>query len=171
MGWWQRLADLVGMRLNQNDQAFVESYLNDAGQFLFKQMSTVDQRHAVRVARFIIQEASFRRGVDLERLVQAALLHDAGKVRGEIGWFCRLLVGIIRRMLPGSRHKWAKRDKSSRLRYALYVDVNHASRGAYMAESLGLDPEVASLIKRHHDENPGDNDPELSLLKTADEKN
>lgn len=169
--WWLRLGDLLRLRLPRNDQVFIKSYLNEAGLFLFNQMSVVDQAHSVRVARYIIQEAAVRKGLNLDCLVQAALLHDVGKVKGEIGRGNRILVGIVRRLFPRKRHQWGRRDKTSALRYALYVDAIHPSRGGYMAESLGINPQVVALIKRHHDPDSAENDsPELSLLKLADAK-
>lgn len=56
-------------------------------------------------------------------------------------------------------------------RYALYVDLVHATRGAYMAKSLGLSPKVVSLIKRHHDPRPNFYEPELALLQEANSRN
>lgn len=176
MGWWQRLKDLLGRRLAPDDRAFVEEYLDEAGLFLFNQMSVADQRHAVRVAQSIIREVSFRRGIDLKTLIQAALLHDIGKVKGEINWFHRIAVGICRRLAPGSRRNWASADRETPFRYALYVDLIHPARGAYMAESFGLSEEVTSLIRSHHDSpNHGPSQTgqgvELQLLKHADKRN
>jgi|SRR5690554_5345901 len=171
--WWQRLGDLLRFRLPQSDLAFVQSYLNEAGLFLFNQMSVVDQKHSVRVARYIIQEAVERRGINLNCVIQAALLHDAGKVKGDIKRYNRVCVGIIRRLCPCKRHKWSSRDKQSALRYSLYVDMIHPTRGAYMAESMGIDSRVVSLIKNHHEQKPEvvAGDGELSLLQLADAKN
>lgn len=168
MGWWQRLKDLLSRRLKRSDQSFVKEYLDDAGLFLFNQMSVVDQRHAVRVARFIIKEASFQRGIDLQSLVQAALLHDLGKIKGEISRFHRIGVGLFRRLTPNLRQSWASKDRKSAFKYALYVDLVHPIRGAYMAESFGLDPRVVSLIRRHH--SPKDPGRELKMLIHADER-
>jgi|SRR5690554_272375 len=171
MGWRDRLGSMLGVRLNRKDRAFVDKNLDQAGRFLFSQMSIIDQRHTLRVARYIVKEATFQRGIDLKMLIQAALLHDAGKVKGEINWFYRILVGIIRRLFPRLRDKWAVRDKRFSFRYALYVDLVHPSRGAYMAKSLGLAPEIVSLIRRHHDPPSGKYEPELALLQEADRKN
>ena len=80
-------------------------------------------------------------------------------------------MGIIRRFFPRKRDQWARRDKTSAFRYALYVDAIHPSRGGYMAESMGIDPQVVTLIKKHHDpDSAADDTLELSLLKLADAK-
>lgn len=168
VGWFRRLSDLRGGPLSENDHALVTNYLNEAGRFLFYQMDLADQRHTVKVARYLLHEVAFRRGVDTERLIQAALLHDAGKVKGELHWFGRIVVGIIRRVAPGLRMRWAARERNRSVRYACYVDLVHPSRGAYMATSLGVDPMVAELIRRHHEPRTQGQMPELDYLQTAD---
>ncbi len=172
MGWWERLSYLLGIKLSPDNQAFARRYLDDAGWFLFSQMSMLDQRHTLRAARYIVRKAAFQRGVvNLNNLVQAALLHDAGKIKGEILWVYRLPVRLVRDLFPRRQKRWAARDKSRSFRYALYVDLVHATRGAYMAKSLGLPATVVSLIKRHHDPQSRTYEPELSLLQEANRKN
>ena len=170
MASWQRVFDLFRRKLKHTDREFEESYLDEAGLFLFTQMSYADQKHSVKVAQFLLNEGVNTKGVNLKLLLQGALLHDTGKVKGEISWFNRLIVGLIRRCFPGVREKWGQRGKSS-LNHALYVDLNHPSRGAYLAESLGIDSKVVSLIKHHHDKITDGADLELILLQTADGKN
>ena len=84
MGWLSRLSDLFVKGLSENDHALVANYLDEPGRFLFYQMDLVDQQHTLKVARYLLREVAFRRGVDTERLIQAALLHDSGKVRGDM---------------------------------------------------------------------------------------
>lgn len=172
MGWWERLGYLLGFRLSPYNRAFARRYLDDAGWFLFSQMSIMDQRHTLRVARYIARKAVLQMGIaNLHELIQAALLHDAGKIKGEILWIYRLPVRLVRDLFPWLQRRWAVRDKSRSFRYALYVDLVHATRGAYMAESLGLPAKVVSLIKRHHDPPPRTFEPEMSLLQEANRKN
>ncbi|NLW56956.1 MAG: HD domain-containing protein [Firmicutes bacterium] len=164
-----RIFALLRIKLKPADREFVEKYLDDAGLFLFNQMSFLDQKHSVAVARILAAEEVKDNGFNQQQLIQAALLHDCGKVKGEIKWFLRPLVAVIRRWFPRRREKWGARGKSA-LSHALYVDRHHPSRGAYLAESLGLDPQVVSLIKRHHDPLVEDQDRELALLQFADRK-
>lgn len=172
MGWWERLSCMLGIKLSPDNQKFVKKYLDDAGWFLFSQMSLLDQRHTLRAARYILRRAAFQRGItDFNLLVQAALLHDAGKIKGEIFWVYRIPVRLVRDLFPRKQKKWAMRDKSRSFRYALYVDSVHATRGAYMARSLGLPSTVVTLIKRHHDPQSARYEPELALLQEANRKN
>ena len=43
--------------------------------------------------------------------------------------------------------------------------------GAYMAQSLRVDPSVVALIKHHHDQTSEPATIELALLQSADAKN
>ncbi len=164
-----RFFTLLPIKLNATDREFVETYLDEAGLFLFNQMSLFDQKHAVAAARVLATQELMDNRLNQRRLVQAALLHDCGKVKGEIAWFLRPLVAVIRKFFPRRREKWAARGESA-LSHALYVDLHHPSRGAYLAESLGLEPELVSLIKHHHDPLTGNQDPELVLLQSVARK-
>ena len=162
--------DLFRFRLRKADRQLAESYLEEAGLFLFNQMSYADQKHAVNVGRYLLSAKVDTTGADLKLLIKAALLHDVGKVKGEISWWNRLIVGVIRRCFPKLRQKRAKRGEKG-LNHALYVDLTHPDRGAYMAQSLGIDSKVVSLIKHHHDPLNEQVSLELVLLQAADAKN
>jgi putative nucleotidyltransferase with HDIG domain len=167
---WQRVIGLFRRRLNKTDRQLAESYLDEAGLFLFNQMSYADQKHAVTVARYLLSEKVDTSGANMSLLIQGALLHDVGKVKGEISWWNRIRVGLIRRYLPRLRDKRAKRGEKG-LGHALYVDLHHPDRGAYMAQSLGVDPSVVFLIRHHHDDAKEPATIELALLQSADAKN
>lgn len=145
----------------------VDRFLNEPEKTLFYQMAPWDQWHAVHVAGRVISETAENGKVRLMVLVKACLLHDVGKVKGYAGFMLRLLVSFIRRVLPGYRAKHAQRD-GGRLAHALYVDLVHPDRGAYMAVSVGISPEVAELIRRHHDTPLTSDSAELELLRRAD---
>ncbi|HHT05773.1 MAG TPA: HDIG domain-containing protein [Hydrogenispora sp.] len=170
MAAWQRVIGLFRRRLNKTDRQLAESYLDEAGLFLFNQMSYADQKHAVTVARYLLSEKVDTSGANMSLLIQGALLHDVGKVKGEISWWNRIRVGLIRRYLPRLRDKRAKRGEKG-LGHALYVDLHHPDRGAYMAQSLGVDPSVVFLIRHHHDDAKEPATIELALLQSADAKN
>jgi putative nucleotidyltransferase with HDIG domain len=166
---WQRVLDLFRFKLRKDDRQLAESYLGEAGIFLFNQMSYADQKHAVNVGRYLLSEKVDTTGANLQLLIKAALLHDVGKVKGDISWWNRIIVGVIRRCFPKVRQRRAKRGEAG-LGHALYVDLTHPDRGAYMAQSLGIDPEVVSLIRQHHNPLDEQDSLELVLLQTADAK-
>lgn len=162
--------------LDIQHRSFTERFLNANELMLFNQMAPWDQYHTVNTAMRILENYSGtatgtggENRIRLLTLIKAALLHDVGKVKGDAGLPTRLCVSFIRRVIPDYRRKHADRN-GNRVQYALYVDMIHPVRGAYMALSTGVLPEIADLIRRHHDE-PHDSDPEeLKILREADAK-
>lgn len=174
VGLLKRIFGGWNYRLNKEEQKLIDDYLDDAGKFLFSQMSKADQRHSLAVARTILTQAAYLRGVKIKTLVKAALLHDIGKVEGDFTFLSRLFVGVIRRVNPTLRGKLALTNPVTRwekIKYGCYVDLIHPARGAYMAKIFGIEPTVVEMIKRHHDPPREGQSPELTWLQTADNKN
>lgn len=146
---------------------FIRLHLDEQARFLFMQMDPSDQRHALAVARTVMAKHGFQPGLPSAPLIQAALLHDAGKVRGDLSFLTRLAVGFLRRFSPGLQRRLADREGGPLAR-ACYVDLHHPARGAYMARTFGVSPEVAALIRAHHDP-PRPGEPKtLTHLREAD---
>lgn len=161
-------------KMNKEEQKIIDDYLDDAGKFLFSQMSKVDQHHSLAVAQTILTEAAYLRGVKIKALIKAALLHDIGKVEGDFTFISRLVVGMIRRFNPTLRGKLAITHPHTgwdKVKYGCYVDLVHPARGAHMAKIFGIEPAVVELIRHHHDPPREGQSPELTWLQTADNKN
>jgi putative nucleotidyltransferase with HDIG domain len=150
-------------KLPQGDKDFVHLHLTEQGALLFFQMDPADQRHAIAVAKAILAKRGYQADVKLEVLIQAALLHDVGKVLGDLTPLSRIFVGLIRRIAPNLREKWANRSGNA-LERACYVDLHHPVRGAYMASIFGISPEVAEAIRSHH-RAPGPDDSKLLIFR------
>ncbi|MGE5604593.1 MAG: HD domain-containing protein, partial [Bacteroidota bacterium] len=101
-------------KINKEEQKLIDDYLDDAGKFLFFQMSKIDQHHSLAVAQTILTQAAYLRGVKIKALVKAALLHDIGKVEGDFTLFSRLFVGAVRRVRPTLRGKLAITNPKTR---------------------------------------------------------
>lgn len=172
MGAVKRFFGLFGARLTQPDLELIDAYLDEAGKFLFFQMNRVDQKHSVAVARAVIAEAGCKQEIDLTTLVQAALLHDIGKVEGELNVANRLIAGFVRRIFPSLRDKYSRSCRSGwlKIRYGFYVDRVHPLRGSYMAKIVGIEKSVVDLIRHHHDPPREGQTPELTFLQLADNK-
>lgn len=88
-------------------------------------MSDPDRRHAVGVARRVGEPS----------LLEAALLHDVGKVDSGLGTFARVVATLV-----GSR---ARRGRMARYR-------NHPAIGARMLEAAGAAPLTVAWAAEHH---------------------
>lgn len=121
---------------------------------LFAKMSPYDQEHAVEVLQRLKSQ-----GRAEPELMQAALLHDAGKafIRAAI-W--RRVAHVVSRAV--------RTDTDFARDYA-----RHAEVGADMAERAGSSPTVVALIREHHKglnrapQNPFEE--MLAALQSADE--
>jgi putative nucleotidyltransferase with HDIG domain len=165
---------MFNKRLSPEELKIIDCFLDDAGKLLFFQMNRVDQHHAIAVAQAVLCGPWQYQQVDLEILIKAALLHDIGKVEGDLNFWSRMAAGAARRLKPGFREKYARTTRDnfwSKFGYGFYVDLTHPRRGSYMARALGIEVEVVRLIRQHHDP-PTKNQPlELTWLQAADDRN
>ena len=97
-----------------------------------------DDRHANETAR-ILREM----GADHE-VVVAGLLHDRAKPADTLLWH-RVVGVLLGRVAPRVRARLARGDST----LARYLD--HARRGAVLAQTEGASERVVRLIARHHD--------------------
>ena len=100
-----------------------------------------DLRHAERTALIL------RAGGADEELVLAGLRHDRAKPAEARLWHrvaATLLDGPAERWLPGLRRRLARGEST----FARSLD--HAKRGAALAEAEGRSARVVRLIERHH---------------------
>lgn len=134
--------------------AVASAYLSQEQIALFRRMSLYDQQHTVEVLRRLKAE-----GRTESELMQATLLHDAGKafIRSGIG---RRMANVLIRAV--------RTDAELAREYA-----RHAEVGAQMAQRAGSLPAVVALIREHH--RPLGREPQtafenmLAALQRADE--
>lgn len=146
-------------RVGDEERAEAAAHLTPGEQALFYSMETGDQRHALDVFR-IVKAA----GQADPSLLAAALLHDVGKGRTSV-WQRALFVllnavspRLLRRLASGGGPGW---------RGALARSLDHAERGAALAEAVGSTPETVRLIRLHGA--PAGDDAALAVLRAADE--
>ena len=126
---------------------------------LFVSMAARDQRHCFDVYRRLSTGGCSDRDV-----LQAALLHDAGKGRlagASVRLWHRVAYVLLAAAAP------ALLEHLSRGRGGLSSLHGHAERGAMLAEALGAVPAVVALVARHEEPDPAD--PRLALLRVADD--
>lgn len=162
------VAVLRRRRLSRSRVAWVDQHLTQVERALFWQLAPSDQRHAVAVSMKASAMARAEGLGERERLllVRAGLLHDIGKVAGEMGLLARVWVVAVKALFPALASKWSRRAREEllgsgastfgeRMRRAFYTDDVHPMRGAAMAAWWGVEGDVVELIRRHH-ESPGD---------------
>src|SRR5690606_28663968 len=147
---------------------------------LFWQMSRRDQHHAIAVsikAERLARHRGVWDGAEIRTLIRAGLLHDIGRVRGEVGIHHKVLYVLVKRLRPrwavqlaregekvvgrGGRLNWG--DK---LRRAFFTQTVHPDRGAAMARLWGIEADVERLIRLHH--RPQRDDRLLQVFVEAD---
>jgi hypothetical protein len=146
-------------RLEEEERAEVAAHLTPAEQQLFYSMDLRDQRHALDVFR-VLTSGGHRDA----SLLAAALLHDVGK--GPIRLWHRVAFVVLRAVSPGLLRRLARADDAS-WRGALARSLDHAERGAALAEAAGSTAETVRLIRLHRSATSGD--AALALLQAADE--
>ena len=153
-------------KVTPDDGRYLEKHLNTDEQKLFFAMSTIDQNHCLKTAytieRLVIED---KQGIDREFLIRCALLHDIGRVDGDITLTGKIFAVLVTEFFP----KWASNleIKGNKL---IYIYRHHAEIGGRKLQKIGLFRE-AKIIAKHHLP-PSPEDPyELKLLRLADEAN
>jgi hypothetical protein len=132
------------------DRALAEAMLTPAQLAAFQLMSPTDQRHAARVARYLL-DAGLR---DPDLLV-AALLHDVGKVDpaalGRVRLSHRVTKVVLLKLVPGLW--WRLSTQAGRGPFhGYYLLRYHPALGAAWAARLGVSERACALIAAHQDD-------------------
>ena len=177
MTMWTRVKQLwsaLTAKLTDEDRGFVAANLTPAEQALFYAMNLPDQRHALNVAYTALRLASEYTGVDCSLLTKCTLLHDVGKVKGDVSTWDKVLTVLAHRLAPGWAEEWGRCGRGGRLdniRHAFHVYFHHPERSAELVRSLGEGDRIADIILRHHEPETAGEPLELTLLRQADNMN
>jgi hypothetical protein len=131
----------------------------------FRILSPGDQRHLLRVYRYLKAHGAH------DDTVTAGLIHDVGKgcMKCNITVLDRCAHVFFNRVVPpGPYRLFAARETAPKALRSVHRLANHASRGALAAKQAGYNERVCWLI-RHHESGGNPNDPELRLLRAADD--
>lgn len=108
--------------LSPKEQRYVQERLSHACAELFWKQGFPDQRHAVTVAQRVESKLP-----DDREAIEAALLHDIGKWRPNVGAVTRSIATLLQyARLPMTRRMWAYRDHGRR--GAAELEAAHCSR-------------------------------------------
>lgn len=177
MGVQKRIKQIyaaMAAKIHADDQAFITQWLNGRESELFWAMNLPDQRHALNVAytALTLNESRLYR-VDRTKLIKCCLLHDVGKVRGDVSTFDKVMAVIVYKTMPEFARKHRCYGRGGRWRnlcHALYIYEHHARLGYEKLMQMG-NVEIAEIIVRHHEAETADDGAELLLLREADELN
>lgn len=135
-----QLVSHLTARVSADDQELAHRILPERARGLFDGMPVADRRHAVDVARRLLE-----RGIDDPDLLAAALLHDAAKGHRLRLWH-RVGGVLLAHMAPGALERLSSPDPA-RAGYAWYVFVHHPRLSADAALAEGLSPRAAAFIR------------------------
>jgi len=164
-GWTYRLRQLIAAltaRVRPDERALLARILNDEQVRLFETMPRFDQRHSLDV-----YYALARAGYDHPQLLQAALLHDCGKVDSAGRTIPLLYYGLIV-ILQHSAPRlyiYAARHGHGPLR-PFAVHAGHEQRSATYAAAAGSDPVVVQILRDYATKR---STPLTSALRAADD--
>ena len=153
------------------DEAFARSFLGSSEFALFNQLPGFEKRHAVVVARRMLDLAFYNPELDQRKLVRLGLLHDIGKVAERNSVVTKSMLVIIRFLFPGFYDWLANRGKDDPRFRRFYIHKHHGAVGAELLAKIGVSGEFLSIIKKHDPriEPFGPEDPiELKILQEAD---
>jgi putative nucleotidyltransferase with HDIG domain len=161
-------------KLSIGDIEFLRSHLGKQEQILFYRMPLTDQKHCINTA-YAVEILAHQKGkLNEKMLIKVALLHDIGKVVAPPSLKHRVYSALIECFLPFLIPFLAKRGKkqhASRLCRAVYIKKEHGVLGAELLKELNWGEGPLFLISHHHDEPEEKEQPELTILRTADEAN
>lgn len=142
----------------------VRPLLNDAMESQFRLLSSGDQRHLLRVYRYLKAHDA------AADTITAGLLHDVGKAcrKCRINVIDRCLHVFCKRFLPAPYRLFASSDAPAGFLLGVHRLANHAQRGAEAARQAGYNDRVQWLIE-HHESGGDPDDVELRILRYADD--
>jgi len=136
-------------KYSKADEAFARSYLDIQEMALFNQLPGFEKKHAVVVARKMLESSSRHRELDPRKLVRLGLLHDIGKVLERNSIITKSILVIIRFFLPKYYDHLARLGKDNPRFRRYYIHKHHGAVGAELLEKIGESSEILSIIAKH----------------------
>ena len=131
------------------DAAWVRTVLRDREYATWSRMPAHDRRHSIAVARRVEHELAGTPWADDPRWLEAALLHDVGKLDAGLGVFGRVAATLAG---AAAGHEmadaWSEKRGITR-RFGLYL--RHPELGAARIRMCDGSPEAAAWAEVHQD--------------------
>lgn len=158
-------------QITTDDRAFVEANLSKQEQQLFWQMNLPDQRHALNVA-YTSLDLARNKTLDLTVLIKSALLHDVGKVKGDVSTLDKIITVMAHKLAPRWAKGWGRLGRGTKvdnLRHAFYTYFKHPELSAAALKRIGSNSQIIDIVSKHHKAPEKSDPPELTILKAADD--
>ena len=169
----RQFVSAVTAKITETDIAFIQQHLNRQERHLFWAMSVPEQSHSLNVAYTALKLAQTEPKVDAVQLIKCALLHDVGKRAGDISTVDKIVTVLADKLAPNWARRWGKAGRGNKirnLRHAFHFYFYHAQYSAERLIEIGL-PDIAEIVRKHHEAPTNDDLPELRLLRKADDAN
>ena len=165
---WRRIARGVEGLLapfQHVDDSLAAQALSPAGLALFRNMSTADRAHSLRVYQWLLEQ-----GYEQPDLLTAGLLHDCGKAAATLSVWQRTLKVLLKRLAPAWWQRLSQPVAPGHWRYPFYVLAVHPQIGAEWAAEAGCSQLTCWLIANHEKAIPTQHPhaPLLTALQRAD---
>ncbi|WP_180270623.1 HD domain-containing protein [Sporanaerobium hydrogeniformans] len=145
-------------KINKEDQAFINQYLDREEQKLFALLKVYEQKHAIRVAQGMA--TSFE--CDKEEMIRLGLLHDIGKIQEPLSIIEKSIMVLLHHLTRGN----IKKLQSFKMIRGYY---NHPQYGYELLKKKGgYAPSFLENIRDHHLAKGGSKC--FSLLQEWDDK-
>ncbi|AEB77194.1 conserved protein [Clostridium botulinum BKT015925] len=152
----------ITARITPNDEKLLQKYLNKQEHDLFNQLSMNEKTHSLRVAKDIMK-VYMESKLNKEYFVKVALLHDIGKIKGNLNVLEKGVLVILNKISNGKLKKFSNIHK-------INIYYNHGEIGAEILRKQGHDERFLYLVKNHHN-NDIIEDMDLNILKKCDDRN
>ncbi|MCX7970177.1 MAG: HD domain-containing protein [Negativicutes bacterium] len=157
------------------DWQFVDRWLVGKERRLFDDYALYDQLHAINVAKTALVMAG-REGLELDRialLMRAALLHDIGRVAGDLPIWGKVTAVLVHRFCPRLlRCRAADSVRRGRnWRHILYIYWHHPELSAERLKAAGCEETIVAAVAGHHRPPTAADDWLSRILKSADSLN
>ena len=123
----------------------IRAYLTPSQLTLFRRLQKSEQWHAFSVLQTLLE--SGQKNADL---LNAALLHDLGKIHYPLKVWERVMIVMVRRFAPRLLQRWGQETPQG-LSKPFVVACHHAEWGADLAARAGASKLTIELIRRHEE--------------------
>jgi len=160
----------ITSKLNEDDREFIRRRLDIKEKALFDTLPDYEKKHAVEVARRMLNAHHKDPHLDQKVLAKAGLLNDVAKAAVKLSIFAKAAMAAIKRISPSLYDRLSSKgmaDGSPRLYRKFFVYKHHGEIGAEMLRRIGASDEVLTCVEAH-DAMKFMDDRYLKILNDAD---